>query len=240
MSDKIGKFQQADEGTIFLDEIGTASPGMQVKMLRVLQEFAFEPVGGTRTCHVDTRVILATNENLAQAVATGRFRQDLYYRVNVINIELPPLRERIADIPLLAGHFLEEIREEARKDVTGFSDEAMAVLQHYAWPGNVRELQNVVERAVLLGKGPIVTPADFPDHLLTGAAIPASSTTRQTLKEALAGPERQIILGVLRANNWNRNVTAETLGINRTTLYKKMKRLGLEDPLDTSVMGVVR
>ena len=237
VSEKIGKFKQADGGTIFLDEISTASPSMQVKMLRVLQEFEFEQVGGTKTFHVDTRVVLATNENLAQAVAAGRFRQDLYYRVNVINIELPPLRERITDIPLLALHFLHEVREDANKDVTGFSDEAMAVLQHYSWPGNVRELQNVVERAVLLGKGPIITVADFPDHLLAGASIQTPSATGQTLKEALAGPERQIILGVLRANNWNRNVTAESLGINRTTLYKKMKRLGLEEPADTSAAG---
>ncbi len=237
VSEKIGKFKQADGGTIFLDEISTAPPSMQVKMLRVLQEFEFEQVGGTKTFHVDTRVVLATNENLAQAVAAGRFRQDLYYRVNVINIELPPLRERITDIPLLALHFLHEVREDANKDVTGFSDEAMAVLQHYSWPGNVRELQNVVERAVLLGKGPIITVADFPDHLLAGASIQTPSATGQTLKEALAGPERQIILGVLRANNWNRNVTAESLGINRTTLYKKMKRLGLEEPADTPAAG---
>jgi DNA-binding NtrC family response regulator len=235
--DKVGKFKQSDGGTIFLDEVGTAPPSMQVKLLRVLQEFEFEQVGGTKTFHVDTRVVLATNDNLAAAVAAGRFRQDLYYRVNVINIELPPLRERITDIPLLAERFLSEVREDATKDVTGFSDEAMAVLQHYAWPGNVRELQNVVERAVLLGKGPIVTVADFPEHLLAGAAIQTPSVTGQTLKEALAGPERQIILGVLRANHWNRNVTAETLGINRTTLYKKMKRLGLEDPADQSVPG---
>ena len=196
--DKAGKFKQSDGGTIFLDEVGTAPPSMQVKLLRVLQEFEFEQVGGTKTFHVDTRVVLATNDNLAAAVAAGRFRQDLYYRVNVINIELPPLRERITDIPLLAERFLSEVREDATKDVTGFSDEAMAVLQHYAWPGNVRELQNVVERAVLLGKGPIVTVADFPEHLLAGAAISTPSVTGQTLKEALAGPERQIILGVLR------------------------------------------
>ena len=237
ISERIGKFKQADGGTIFLDEVGTSPPSMQVKLLRVLQEFEFEPVGGTKTFHVDTRVILATNDNLAAAVAAGRFRQDLYYRINVINIELPPLRERIADIPLLAGHFLNEVREDANKNVTGFSDEAMAVLQRYLWPGNVRELQNIVERAVLLGKGPIVTVADFPEHLLAGAARETPAVTGRTLKEALAGPERQIILGVLRVNNWNRNVTAETLGINRTTLYKKMKRLGLEDQVDHSVPG---
>jgi DNA-binding NtrC family response regulator len=229
--DKMGKFQQADGGTIFLDEIGTATPGMQVKLLRVLQEFAFEQVGGTKTFNVNIRVILATNENLAQAVADGRFRQDLYYRVNVINIELPALRERIVDIPPLARHFLEEVREDAHKPVSDFSDEAMAALQQYGWPGNVRELQNVVERAVLLGKGPIVTLEDLPDQVTAGAGPSRMpNATGQTLKEALAGPERQIILGVLRANNWNRNATADTLGINRTTLYKKMKRLGLESP----------
>ncbi len=227
-TDKIGKFQQAHGGTLFLDEIGTATPGMQVKLLRVLQEFTFEQVGGNKTFHVDTRVVLATNENLAQAVAEGRFRQDLYYRVNVINIELPSLRERIADINLLAQHFLREVREDANKPVSGFSDEALAALQHYHWPGNVRELQNVVERAVLLGKGPIVTVEDLPDEVAAGATLRPIPETGQTLKEALAGPERQIILGVLKAHNWNRNLTAETLGINRTTLYKKMKRLGLE------------
>jgi DNA-binding NtrC family response regulator len=231
-TDKVGKFLQADRGTIFLDEIGTATPGLQVKLLRVLQEFAFEQVGGNKTFEVDTRVILATNENLAQLVADGTFRQDLYYRVNVINIELPSLRERIADIPLLAQHFLQAVREDANKPVSGFSDDAMAAMQHYGWPGNVRELQNVVERAVLLGKGPIVTVEDLPEQVRVGSAMPSAPTAGQTLKEALAGPERQIILGVLRANNWNRNLTAESLGINRTTLYKKMKRLGLESPVE--------
>jgi len=230
--DKLGKFKQADQGTIFLDEIGTATPNMQVKLLRVLQEFQFEQVGGTKTFQINTRVILATNENLAQAVAEGRFRQDLYYRVNVINIELPALRERIADIPVLADHFLREVREDANRSVDGFSDEAIAAMQRYHWPGNVRELQNIVERAVLLGKGPIVTVEDLPKEVAAGTNLVASPAGRQTLKEALAGPERQIILGVLRANDWNRNLTAESLGINRTTLYKKMKRLGLESPAD--------
>ncbi len=126
------------------------------------------------------------------------------------------------------------MREDANKQVNGFTDEAMSALQHYAWPGNVRELQNVVERAVLLGKGPIVTAADLPDQVTAGATMTCVAGNSQSLKEALAGPERQIILGVLRASNWNRNLTAETLGINRTTLYKKMKRLGLETPADAS------
>ncbi len=231
-ANRIGKFQQAHGGTLFLDEISTATPGMQVKLLRVLQEFAFEQVGGSKTFHVDTRVVLATNENLAQAVAEGRFRQDLYYRVNVINIELPALRERISDIFLLAQHFLQAVREDTNRQVSGFSDEATAAMQHYHWPGNVRELQNVVERAVLLGKGPIITVEDLPEQVAAGSAMRPIPETGQTLKEALAGPERQIILGVLRAHDWNRNLTAETLGINRTTLYKKMKRLGLESHAD--------
>jgi transcriptional regulator with PAS, ATPase and Fis domain len=230
IGERMGKFMQADKGTIFLDEIGTASPSMQVKLLRVLQELEFEQVGGTKTFHVDTRVILATNEELSRAVAEGRFRQDLFYRINVINIELPPLRDRFADIPLLAGHFLQQVGEESGKPMQGFSDEAMAALQRYAWPGNVRELQNVVERAVLLGKGSIIQLDDLPGNLRSSVPMPTKSNTGCTLKEALAGPERQIILEVLEANNWNRNVTADALGINRTTLYKKMKRLGLESP----------
>lgn len=232
VGDKVGKFLQADGGTIFLDEIGTASPAMQVKLLRVLQEMAFEPVGGTKTHHVDARVILATNENLSQAVAEGRFRQDLYYRVNVINVELPSLRDRISDIPLLAQHFLEAVCEETGKPHREFSEEAVAALQRYRWPGNVRELQNIIERAVLLGKGTTITLEDLPGQLTAGAAtFSAQPVPGRTLKEALEGPERQIILEVLRANDWNRNETADTLGINRTTLYKKMKRLGLEDGL---------
>jgi DNA-binding NtrC family response regulator len=227
--DKLGKFMQADGGTIFLDEISTASPGMQVKLLRVLQEMEFEQVGGNKTFRVDSRVILATNEDLSQAVAAGRFRQDLFYRVNVINIELPNLRERIADIPLLAKHFLEHICQETGKKLQGFSDEALVALQRHRWPGNVRELQNIVERAVLLGKGDRITVDDLPLNLAAIAPVGAVPASGRTLKQALEAPERQIILEVLESNNWNRHATAETLGINRTTLYKKMKRLGLED-----------
>jgi DNA-binding NtrC family response regulator len=228
--EKMGKFLQADGGTIFLDEIGTASPAMQVKLLRVLQELKFEQVGGTKTFEVDVRVVLATNEDLSRAVAEGRFRQDLYYRVNVINIELPPLRSRTSDISALAHSFLEQVREDTRREVTGFADDAMATLERHHWPGNVRELQNVVERAVLLGKGPVITVADLPVEVRgSGPVFVSAPVGQKTLKEALEGPERQIIREVLEANGWNRNATADQLGINRTTLYKKMKRLGLED-----------
>jgi DNA-binding NtrC family response regulator len=230
---KVGKFKQADGGTIFLDEIGTASSSMQVKLLRVLQELEFEQVGGTETFKVNTRIILATNENLSQAVAEGRFREDLYYRVNVINIELPALRERNSDVPMLAKHFLAKVCEEESKQIEGFAGEAMRAMQEYRWPGNVRELQNIVERAVLLGQGPLLGLDDLPSHIRnsnSNTLTIAPANKRQTLKEALEGPERQIILQCLRENDWNRNATADQLGVNRTTLYKKMKKLGLENP----------
>ncbi|MHB1033335.1 MAG: sigma-54-dependent transcriptional regulator [Pirellulales bacterium] len=230
MGDKMGKFMQANGGTIFLDEIGTASPGMQVKLLRVLQDLEFEQVGGTKTFRIDTRVILATNEDLTRLVAEGRFRQDLYYRVNVINIELPSLRDRVSDIPLLARHFLKEISEESGKQVRDFTEDAMAALTGYRWSGNVRELQNVVERAVLLGKANVIRIEDLPPAFATAGPVSVESIGSRTLKQALEGPERQIILEVLKTHQWNRHVTAEVLGINRTTLYKKMKRLGLEEP----------
>ena len=231
IGNKEGKFMQAHGGTIFLDEIGTASPAMQVKLLRVLQELQFEQVGGSKTFTVDTRIVLATNENLELAVSEGRFRQDLLYRINVINLELPGLAERQDDIPALADHFLERVCENTGKVFAGLDSGAINALQCYRWPGNVRELQNVIERAVLLGKSDRITLADLPAHITQGVPVASvAASTKQTLKEALEGPERQIILQVLRENNWNRNVTAEQLGINRTTLYKKMKRLGLENP----------
>ncbi len=227
--DKLGKFMQANGGTIFLDEIGTASAGMQVKLLRVLQDLEFEQVGGLETFKIDTRVILATNEDLGRAVAEGRFRQDLFYRVNVINIELPSLRERISDIPMLAEHFLAEVCADCGKLVHGFTDEVLATLQRYAWPGNVRELQNVIERAVLLGKSDRIGMEDLPANLMATGAVNVEAIGTRTLKQAMEGPERQIIREVLNSNNWNRHAAAEVLGINRTTLYKKMKRLGLEE-----------
>ena len=242
--DKAGKFQLADGGTLFLDEIATATPAMQVKLLRVLQEFQFEPLGGTTTHSVDTRVILATNEDLSKAVAEGAFRQDLYYRINVVNIVLPSLRERVGDIPLLVDHFLREAAETCDRQIDGFDQAAMEAMQNYAWPGNVRQLENVVERAVLLSRDDVLTLEDLPPELSgrTTAPFPGLGIETQpepigvgdvqgkTLREALEGPERQIILQALRVHSWNRAATADALDINRTTLYKKMKRLGLDDP----------
>ncbi len=229
IGDKTGKFMQADGGTLFLDEIGTASPAMQVKLLRVLQELEFEQVGGDKTFKVDVRVVLATNDDLANAVAEGRFRQDLYYRINVINVELPSLSQRRSDISILAQTFLDQVREDTNRQVTGFSEEALAALEAYHWPGNIRELQNVVERAVLLGKEEVITPGDLPREITGGPSLRLQRVGSKTLREALEEPERQIILEVLDSFNWNRNATADSLGVNRTTLYKKMKKLGLED-----------
>ncbi len=229
---KVGKFQHADSGTIFLDEIGTASTAMQIKLLRILQEFQFEPVGGVETVSVDTRVVLATNENLEKAVEDGRFRQDLFYRINVIHLELPSLRERPADIPLLIEHFLQKTLKDVAKEIEGFTPDAMEVLVGYSWPGNIRELENVVQRAVLLTKSPQIDIDLLPPALLrqqAGSRRPVAIARGQTLRDALEGPERQIILDVLRMNSFSRNQTADQLGINRTTLYKKMKRLGIDN-----------
>jgi len=215
-----------------LDEIATASPSLQVKLLRVIQDREFEPVGGTQTYKVDVRLIFATNQDLEELVRRGEFRQDLYYRINVVTITQPPLRERIGDIPLLVEHFLKEFNEQTGKNVKGFDEQAMQLLQRYHWPGNVRELINVVERAVVLCKGDIITVNDLPEALRredpSAAQRLALSVGTNSLKAALAAPERQIILEALEANGWNRQATARMLGINRTTLYKKMKKYGIE------------
>ena len=227
--DKAGKFAAADGGTIFLDEVATASAQLQVKLLRVLQERQLEPVGSNQTLTVDVRVILATNHDLWNEVQAGRFREDLYYRINVVNLELPPLRDRLGDIPLLAEHFLRKHLQSSRNLIQGFTPEAMEIMQRYRWPGNVRELENCVERAVVLCRGAHVAPEDLPPVLLENVepsppSHPAAPGGPMTLQEALAGPEKQIILSALRANNWSRQATARQLGINRTTLYKKMRK----------------
>jgi len=233
VSDKSGKFKQADGGTIFLDEISTATPALQVKLLRVLQDFEFEPVGGSKTERVDVRCILATNQNLEDAVRDGHFRQDLYYRVNVVTIGLAPLRDRIGDIPLLAAHFLERHCERTKRQVLGFQDEALRLLQTFGWPGNVRQLENTIERAVILTKSPYIGVEDLPESLrASGEGAPGAGGGGNghtgPLKKALEKPERDIILRALRTYHGSRQATAEALGINRTTLYKKMKRYGIE------------
>ncbi|MGH8629198.1 MAG: sigma 54-interacting transcriptional regulator, partial [Burkholderiales bacterium] len=237
MSDKDGKFRAAEGGTIFLDEISCASPALQVKLLRILQDKQFEPIGSNHTLTADVRVILATNVDLPAEVAAGRFRKDLFYRINVVNIDLPLLRQRIGDIPLLAEQFVQKYREQSGKRVLGFSEEAMECMQGYTWPGNVRELENCVERAVLLARNAHIVKSDLPAQVLEalgpskGQPLLAGSPGRPfTLKAALAEPERRVIQAALETHNWNRSLTARALDINRTTLYKKMRRYGLLEP----------
>lgn len=230
VSNKIGKFKAADEGTIFLDEIATASPALQVKLLRFLQSQQFEAVGSNKTETVDTRVVLATNLNLEKETREGRFREDLFYRINVVAIDMPSLSDRVGDVPILAQHFLDHFSTENKRDIHGFDEQTLDMLQRYSWPGNVRELENVVERAVVLCKGRTIGVNDLPPRLIETAASaePVVNDPCRTLKEALEEPEKRVIEAALRANGWNRQLTAEMLGINRTTLYKKMKRYDLD------------
>lgn len=229
--DKIGKFLQADGGTLFLDEIATASPALQVKLLRVLQDREFEPVGGTETHKVDVRLVLATNQDLEEAVARGDFREDLFYRINVITLTQPSLRERIGDIPLLIEHYLKQFNAQTGREIRGFDEMAMHALQQYRWPGNVRELVNVVERAVVLAKSNEISAADLPEKIFSESEQRAqveASLGGTSLKKALSTPERQLIIQALENNGWNRQNTAKALGINRTTLYKKMKKYEID------------
>ncbi len=235
--DKPGRFLVADGGTIFLDEINSASPAFQVRLLRVLQERAFEPLGSSETRTVDVRVILASNVDLAALVAAGQFRQDLYYRINVVNIRLPSLRERLGDIALLATHFLRQLSKDMGREVLGFTEAAMSAMQRYTWPGNVRELENAVERAVVLCRRPQIDVDDLPETLHNLTA-PRSNIMRIAddetyaaavpLEVALEGTERRIIEAALKRNNWSRQATAAELDINRTTLYKKMRKYRLD------------
>ena len=234
IADKMGRFLAAEGGTLFLDEINSASPAMQVKLLRVLQERAFEPVGSNDTRVVDVRVVLATNVDLTQLVAEQKFRQDLYYRINVVNVRLPNLRERLGDIALLAGHFLRHFVKETGREVLGFTEAAMSEMQRYNWPGNVRELENAVERAVVLSRRPQIDVDDLPETIsahpqrFVDRRIADDNTPPMPLELALEGPERRIIERALKRNNWNRQVTAAELDINRTTLYKKMRKYALD------------
>jgi len=221
-SDKIGKFELAHGGTIFLDEINTASPGLQVKLLRAIQEREFERVGGTETITLDVRFVLATNLDLREQVAEGTFRKDLFYRVNVVPIHMAPLRDRTADILLLAEHFLNLYARQNGKQVMGLSLDAQVHLKNHTWPGNVRELENAIETAVVLCRGEEITLADLPTTIAT-----ASEPRQLPLKQALERAERKIIESTLKLNSGRRQPTATMLAIDRTTLFKKMRTYGL-------------
>ncbi len=234
VSQREGRFALADGGTIFLDEIGDMSPNLQVKLLRVLQDRTFEPVGSSKSMTVDVRVVAATNQDLETAIRTGRFREDLYYRLNVIPIEVPPLRQRPADIPLLAQHFLDVMHQERGTRVDSISDEAMALLCRHDWPGNVRELENLIERlSVLRGEGEI-GPEDLPASVrgrpAASAPSPAIPEEGFDFRDVVDRFESDLIRQALQQTQGNKNRAAQLLGLNRTTLLEKIKKKGLEQP----------
>ena len=223
---KKGKFEAADGGTIFLDEVATAPPSLQVKLLRLIQDSCLERVGGTETIRVDVRVILATNVDLAREVSEGRFREDLYYRVNVVPIHIPPLRERRDDVPLLARWLVQKHVAEAEEPVQDIAPGALEAMLQYDWPGNVRELENMIERAVLMGNSETIELSDLPPEMVQSSLpMPPETEGVLPLKEALRGPEREIIRRALEYAHGNRDEAARLLGINRSTLFYKMRKL---------------
>lgn len=241
ISNRVGRFEMADGGILFLDEIGDMSPSLQVKILRALQERNFEPVGGTKSVQVNVQVIAATHVNLEKAVSEGRFREDLFYRLNVIPIYVPALRERAEDIPLLAQHFVKTFASKRRESLTGFSDEALESLMNYSWPGNIRELENLIERLTIIKGRGVVELKDLPSkyHAKPQTATldaPSPSigiqlpTEGMDFNSAVDQFENQLILRALEKTGWNRNQAAILLRLNRTTLVEKMKKKGLRPP----------
>ena len=235
VASRVGRFELATGGTIFLDEIGDLSPPLQVKLLRVLQERTFERVGGTRTYKSDARVIAATNQDLETLVAAKQFREDLFYRLNVVPVLVPPLRQRVEDIPLLLQHFIQMFNERRKAELTGVSDEAMGLLCEYSWPGNVRELGNIVERMAILKRRGLIEPEDLPEkirrlpstHLPTmPAAIPVGGVDLSRVVEEF---ENRLILEALERTNWVKSKAARLLQINRTTLIEKLKKKSLAE-----------
>ena len=227
--DKIGKFEKANGGTLFLDEIGDMSLRTQSKVLRVLEEQRFEPVGSSQSMTVDVRVLAATNKNLESEISRGAFRQDLFYRLNVIPFLVPPLRERLRDIPTLATYFLNEFSVAYGKKIRELSDASVDVLLRYPWPGNVRELRNLVERLVIVCPQARIEPHHLPPEIFRGAAE-SPQQPYATLHEARSAYEREFILRKLQEHHWNMTQTAAALGLERSHLYRKMKTLGIAAP----------
>jgi two-component system response regulator AtoC len=229
-----GRFEMADHGTLFLDEISEIDPSIQVKLLRVLEERKFERVGGEETLEVDIRVIAATNRNLREYVAQGKFREDLFFRLNVVDITLPPLRERAGDLPLLAGRFLREFCEKNGKPQMSITPEAMAMLGGYSWPGNVRELRNTIEKMVVLSRSPTLTIEDIPQNIRDAGSLPPpvapavqAAAAAGLADGSLADAEKLKILSVLEKNKGNRTKAAGELGISRRTLHRKLHEYGI-------------
>jgi Nif-specific regulatory protein len=228
VSQKLGRLEVANGGTLFLDEVGELTPATQAKLLRVLQERQFERVGGTRTINVDVRLIAATNRNLEEAIKSGAFRQDLYYRLNVISLTLPPLRERREDIPLLAYHFVAKFSKKCKRLVSGITTETHNCLVAYDWPGNVREMENAIERAVVLGNTDMLLPDDLPEALWANTPQPHDPTSYH---EALTEMKKQLIRRTLEQANGNYTEAAKLLGIHPTNLHRLVRTLGLRESI---------
>ena len=235
IANRVGRFQLADGGTIFLDEIGEMSPKLQVKLLRVLQERKVDPVGSTRSIDIDVRVVAATNKDLAAEVKAGRFREDLFYRLQVVPIELPTLRERRGDVRLLAQHFLARFTTETGSPVLRFSDQALNAMELYQWPGNIRELENVIERIAVLCEGSVVQPSDLPDYIVSSPP-PTGQLTQQIevfpddgidFNTLVNDYENRLISMALERTDGNKKAAAKLLRLNRTTLVEKIKKKGL-------------
>jgi DNA-binding NtrC family response regulator len=218
----IGRFERANTGTLLLDEVANIDMAIQAKLLRVLQTRTFERVGGQRPVSVDVRIIAATNRSLSDCVKAGTFREDLYHRLNVVQIEVPPLRSRMEDVPLLAADFLRRFSRQNGKDARGFTDAAVRVLCAYDWPGNVRELENVVLQSVILAKSPMIDVTDLPKRI--AQATPATAGNGATLTDLLGQPEKEILVTTLRRFDGNVKRAAESLQVSRTTLYAKLRK----------------
>jgi PAS domain S-box-containing protein len=225
--DKIGRFAMANGGTIFLDEIGEVSPALQVRLLRVLQERTYEPLGATRSETADARVVVATNRDLAEHVRKGAFREDLYYRVNVVRVELPPLRRRKEDIGLLAQQFIDRFNHLQGKSIEGISTEALSLLMAHDWPGNVRELENVIERAFIICNGGLIKIDDLPEELTGPRGTRSEASGVRSAHDLL---DAQSIRAALERNNFNRAAAAKELGIHKTTFFRRMKKLRITLP----------
>ena len=222
---KPGRFALTQGGTIFLDEIGDVSPAIQAKLFRVLQHNVFEPLGGVQSIKADVRIIAATNMNLRELLEEARFRTDLYYRINVFRLDLPPLREGMENIPLLVNHFISKFSALKGKEISGVSPEALAVLMKHKYPGNVRELENIIEHAFVLCSGGMIQHDHLPEELRPRTRLAG----RETL-DLLSEYEKDLIVSSLRKNRWNRLRTANDLGIHKTTLFRKIRKLGIDLP----------
>jgi len=223
-SDKKGLITMADQGTLFLDEIGDMPLSLQAKILKVIETGEVSPIGETKTIHADIRLVAATNKNIEEQIQKGLFREDLYYRLNVIEVKIPSLRERKEDIDVLARHFVETYSEENNKKVASITDEAMEILLNYPWPGNIRELRNVIERAVVLSGGDKIDVSELPDRLKAAR----SGKSMQTLKARLDYCEEKLIKDALQAHSWNKDEVAKELDVDLATLYRKIKKLAIE------------